>query len=123
MTFLEFIDEYYDISHQLEMLKRDPIKQIMENDDLPYDDIRYVDGQLQKVVEVADDTYIPVVELISWDEKDIKGINDADIVVAWYAYMEQVDVKEFSIDMIRSSAKLYIENKKAKEGLVERCMQ
>ena len=58
MTLKEYIKEYYPIKEKLQIIKSDPIKMIMEQDDLPYDSIVSVDGKLQKVVYISEEDFI-----------------------------------------------------------------
>ena len=74
MNLVEFIDEYYPIDEKIKQYEADPFKRIMDNDDLPYDDIRMYEGKLQKVVYLSD------------DEVNFKKL--------WQTYYKSVNIKE-----------------------------
>ena len=122
MTLVEFIKERYPIDNKLEQLKADPIKRIMESDFLPCDAVRLVDGVLQKVVELSDERYMPVVELISYCKEDIEQSNDKELKEVWFAYMDNVTVKDVSFDQLISASSEYMRLRKKKEELINACI-
>lgn len=123
MTLVEYIHESYPIKERLEELNNDPIKRVMESDGLPFDSIQVIDGVLQKAVEISQDTYVAVVDLLSYTKEDIDGLGpeDNDFKQAYYAYMDNVDLTDMTIDAIMSAARDYAENKKREEELYKKC--
>ena len=85
MTLKEYIKEYYPIKEKLQIIKSDPIKMIMEQDDLPYDSIVSVDGKLQKVVYISEEDFIPVLECLS-----LMACSSVSMVSTLYKHKRQV---------------------------------
>jgi len=121
VTLVEFIKERYPIDDKLEQLKTNPIKRIMESDFLPCDAVKMVDGVFQKVVELSDEQYIPVVELLSYSKEDIEQSNDQELKDVWFAYMDNVTVKDVSFDQIMSASSEFMRLRKKKEELINAC--
>lgn len=122
MTLKEYIRDYYPIQEKLQIIKNDPIKRIMEQDDLPYDGIVVVDGKLQKVVYSSDDEFIPVLEILSYNKEEVEKSTDTEFKTIWNAYMDNVEVTDLNLETIMAASKEYIENKKRKEALLEQCI-
>jgi len=123
MTLLEYIDDYYPIRDQVERKIKDPITMIMEKDDLPCDDVKAVDGKLQKVVYMTDDEYIPVIELLSYVREEVERMPDSDFKEVWFAYMDNITVNDMDLRTIVEVSKQYTTAKERKEELVKKCMQ
>ena len=121
MTFIEYIDTKYPIEEKIKQLRSDPIKQILERDDLPYDEVKYVDGELQKVISLSDGSYVPVIEVLSYCKEDVAKIEDVEMRNAFSAYMDNIDITDMSIDAIMSASRDYIKNRKHKEELINKC--
>ena len=122
MNLVEFIDEYYPIDEKIKQYEADPFKRIMDNDDLPYDDIRMYEGKLQKVVYLSDDEVIPVFELLSYTAEDIKKLNNAELSSVYNAYMDNIDVTDMTIEEIMSAVQDYSRAKENKERLLNACI-
>lgn len=73
-------------------------QQIIEKDDLPYEDIRMNDdGVPTKVVYVDDNgRFIDIYELITYSEEDIKATQDEDLIQVFNNYMSMIDTQELS---------------------------
>lgn len=123
MTFREYISEMYPIEDKLRAIASDPYTAILENDDLPYDDIRMVDGVLQKVVEISSDSYISIMELLSYDAADVEKMKDEEFKQLYYAYMDNVEVSPLTLERIMSSVREVRKHKEAKKELLSRCTE
>lgn len=123
MTIPEFIDERFPIDDLIAEMKSSPIQRVLDNDDLPCDDVRYVNGALQKVVEVTADVYVPVTEILSYCKEDVDKMNDVDFKNAYTAYMGLIDVTDVNIESIMSAVREYKANMEKKEGLLSKCTQ
>lgn len=69
LTFREYIGKYYNVTDRIKARLINPKEAVAERDDLPYDDIIYIDDELQKVVYITDDSPISVVELLSYTDR------------------------------------------------------
>lgn len=107
MRIRQFIDKYYPMKEKLEQMRGDPILAVNEKDDLPYDAIMVVEGTLQKVVEVSEDTYVPVTELLSFNRDDVEKLASKEYLETWDAYMDQIDMSDMSIKQIIDAATVY----------------
>ena len=118
MNFVEFIKMKYPIEEKLAREKANPITVVMENDDLPYDDIKLVDGTYQKVVELSNTEFIPVIELLSLNEKYFQDGKDKDLEEVWNAYKDQVELAGLSIAELSDLAEEYQKMKRKREKLI-----
>lgn len=118
MTFREFIADYYPIKDRIAAIQSDPIKMIMESDSLPCDDVKFIDGSLQKVVEVTEGVFVPVLDLLAYSESDISSM-DPDLRKVYQVYMENIEYSDLDIESIMSSARRYKENLAKKETLLK----
>lgn len=123
MNLKEFIRDKYPIKDKIESIFTDPIKQIMEQDDLPYDGVMSIDGTMQKVVYVSDDTYIPVVEILSYYAEEVQKMKDEEFKTVYFAYMDNIDLSDLTIETIMSSAREYNEGKLKRDELLAKCIQ
>lgn len=123
MTLREYINTIYPIDALIEVIKSDPIKAIMENDDLPYDEIRMYDGVMQKVVELEDGTFIGVMELLSYTKEDVLKLKDEELRNAYFAYMDNVVIEPVTLEYIMSSARELKKRKEQKKEMLERCTE
>lgn len=123
MTFKEYIKEYHPIKEQVYRKLKDPVSLILERDDLPCDEVRAVDGVLQKVVYISDEEFVPVFDLLSYTKEDVEKLKDADFKKVWLAYMENVDVQDLDIDSIITASKEYQNSRKRKKELIMKCTQ
>lgn len=116
-TLRQFIMNCYDIDNLVRAKLQDPLKQIMEEDCLPCDAVRPVDGTLQKVVFLDDteDEYISVVELLSMDEDDARKHENADMFDIWSTYMSELVIEPLTMDMLINSAKLFMQSYRKKQ--------
>ena len=122
MNMIDFIEQVYPIKDMLKVRLSNPIKAVMEKDNLPYDSIGLDEnGNLTKMVEIEDGHSIPVVELISYTEEEIERTNNENLRETWKAYMSQVDVQDVEIADIIASARKYDEIKKRRETQLAKC--
>lgn len=112
LTFREYISKYYNVSDRIKARIVNPKEIVKNRDDLPYDDIIYIDGELQKVVYITDDSAISIVELISYTRDDIVKTGDIDLINVYDNYMEQVDVKDLDIVSLIAAAQIFMKDKK-----------
>ncbi|MCI9050354.1 MAG: hypothetical protein HFI05_00280 [Lachnospiraceae bacterium] len=122
MTLKEYIKEYYPIKEKLQIIKSDPIKMIMEQDDLPYDSIVSVDGKLQKVVYISEEDFIPVLEILSYSKEEVEKSKDIEFKEVWKTYMDNVEITDLNLENLMTISKEYIESRKRKEALLEQCI-
>ena len=113
MTLREYIEEQYPIDKLIEKVVSDPYTRVMEADVLPYDKICMFDGKLQKVVEISDDEVIPVVDLLSLEEQDLKGCSP-EFVDTYRAYMDNVVLEDVNVQEIMGISRNYKKNKEKK---------
>lgn len=100
MTFSTFINEYFPIDGLLPWNIMTAREIIEESDGLPYDDIRYVDGSLCKVVRLNDEEFMAVHELLSYSKEDVDKCDDIDFKELYSAYMENVEIEEVNLENI-----------------------
>lgn len=119
MNILEFIQEQYPIKDRVKERLSDPYKRIAEMDSLPYDVIGPDDnGVVTKLVEIEDNVFMPVVELISYSKADVDKMEDESFKAAYYAYMDNVDVMDVCFADLQECARAFLRNsKKRKEQL------
>lgn len=111
MNILEFIETQYPIRDRIKDKLSDPYKRIEEMDDLPYDLIGMDEyGHMTKLVNVDDVTTIPVMELISYTEDEIKQSPNEALRAVWYAYMEQIDITDMNFADIMECVRQYKAN-------------
>ena len=123
MTFKEFIRDKYPIKDKIRSLNEDPIKRIMEQDDLPFDKIISVDGVFQKVVYVSEDSYVTVMDILSYYPEEVAKMEDVDFKEAYFAYMDNIDISDVNIENIMAASKEYKSQKEKKEELLLKCTQ
>lgn len=121
MTLIEFTRDIYKIEDRVQRICQDPVKMVMENDDLPCDGVRCIDGEMQKVIEVSSDVYIPVLELISYTKEDIEASNDEDLKAVWEAYMGNVKIEYLTFEGIMAAARDYYARKHKCEEMLAKC--
>lgn len=123
MSFIEYIDTYYNARDRIYSKMKNPIQRVMEADGLPCDAVKMVDGELQKVVYLNDDgsDFITVVELITYTKDEVEKINDKELKEVYYAYMDNVHVEDVNIKEIINSAVLFQEKRKAKQERLALC--
>lgn len=98
MNILEFIQTQYPIRDKVASRLVDPYERVANNDDLPYDVIGPDDsGHVTKLVEVDDDRFVSVVDLISYSREDLLALNDAALMQVWENYMGQIDLRDMNI--------------------------
>lgn len=122
MKFREYIDRYYPIREKVMRKLKDPVQRVMEEDDLPCDDVRAVDGQLQKVVYLNTDEYVSVLDLLSNTKEDIEKMPDCDYKCTWLAYMENVHVEDMTLEELVGMSREYKQNQLRRKGMAEQCM-
>lgn len=93
--------ERFNLQERKEIFNNDPVKVIMENDDLPYDEIMMYEGKLQKVVHVDDGRVISIVDLLSYMK--VTDISEKDIPLreVYGAYMDNVSVNDPTFKQIQ----------------------
>ena len=108
MTILEFIEQQYPIKQRVQERLQDPYKRIADSDDLPYDIIGPDEfGNVTKLVEIDNDRYISVMELIGYTQEEIDKSDDAALATAYEAYMSQVDFEDLNILDIMESVRMH----------------
>lgn len=120
MFIQDYIKEMYPITDRLERLKCNPVERIKMSDDLPYDSVYMVDGQLQKVMMISDERPVPIMELLSWTKGDIDKIrvSDPDYADAWDVYMTLIDVEDLDIANLSTILSDVDQIRKRKEELL-----
>ena len=114
MTLKDYIDEEFPINDLVRQYNSDPITRIMQADSLPFDKIVYIDGKLQKAVEISEDEYISVFDLISMEEAEAKTM-PAEFQEVYYAYMDNIEIKDVDVFNIMKLSREYRKNKQAKQ--------
>ena len=108
MTILEFIQTQYPIKERVKGRLEDPYKKIANADDLPYDVIGPDEnGVLTKLVEVEENRFISVMDLISMTADEVNKTNDPALITVWNAYMEQIDLEDMNLLDIMDSVRRY----------------
>lgn len=108
MTILEFIEQQYPIKQRVQERLQDPYKRIADSDDLPYDIIGPDEfGNVTKLVEVDNDRYISVMELIGYTQDEIDKSDDAALAIAYEAYMSQINFEDLNILDIMESVRMH----------------
>lgn len=104
MRIWEFIDKHYtEVISFINDVTADPVRMVLENDDLPYDDVRMCDGQLQKVVLINDDDeFIPVMDLLQHNKEEIEAMPDCDFKRLYQAYMSNVKIDDVNLEKMRT---------------------
>lgn len=98
MDILEFIETQYPIKDKVRAKLEDPYKRIENMDDLPCDKIGPDEyGNITKLVEVDDNRYISVIELISLTKDEVDKSDDLPLKTVWEAYMSQIDLQDLNI--------------------------
>lgn len=98
MNILEFIEQQYPIKERVLERLTDPVKRIAESDDLPYDKIGPDEnGVVTKLVEVDDNRYVSVDELIGYTRDELVSSQDQALLEAFDAYMSQIDLTDLNI--------------------------
>lgn len=123
LTFREYIGKYYNVTDRIKARLINPKEAVAERDDLPYDDIIYIDDELQKVVYITDDSPISVVELLSYTAEDMHKINDPDLINVYDNYMEQVNVEDVDLANLISAAQIFMREKKEGRMRLVGCIQ
>ena len=120
MTLREFVKDVYHIENRLRLMKLDPVKQVMERDDLPYDEIKMVDGVLQKVIMLDDTEFIPILDLLTLTKEDVESIKDEEFKAAYNGFMDNVDVTVIDVQNIINSINELDSMQDKKNKLLER---
>lgn len=108
MTILEFIEQQYPIRQRVQERLQDPYKRIADSDDLPYDIIGPDEfGNVTKLVEIDNDRYISVMELIGYTQEEIDKSEDSALIIAYDAYMSQIDFEDLNILDIMESVRMH----------------
>lgn len=108
MNILEFIEEQYPIADRVRVKLEDPYRRIEEEDNLPYDIIGPDEtGTLTKLVEVEQNRYISVMDLISMSLDEVKHTQDEALILCYEAYMSQVDITDLNISDLMECVKTY----------------
>lgn len=118
-TILDFIEKEYDITPRLRAKYADPIKRIEEEDDLPFDEIKCIDGDYLKVVYINDDNYITVIDLLSYRKEDVEKMEPSDFKDTYIAYMQNVTIEEGQLEFLMTTAREYKKTREHKKELVE----
>lgn len=108
MNILTFIETEYPIREKIKDRLSDPYKRIEESDQFPYDCIaKDEDGKLVKMLELDDETLVPVLEVIATTEEDAKADGRAGFYELWSAYMSNIKLEDLNVIDIMESVKMY----------------
>lgn len=107
MYITDFIREQYPIRDRLAARLSDPYERVANSDDLPYDVIGPDEfGHYTKLVEIDDERFISVVDLISYSREDVIAMHDPDLLSVWDNYMNQIDIHDMNftdiLDCVRA---------------------
>lgn len=98
MNIVGFIESQYPIKDKVRTRLENPYKRIEAMDDLPYDKIGPDEyGTITKLVEVDEDRYISVMELIGMTKDEVVKSDDTALQNVWEAYMSQIDLEDLNI--------------------------
>ena len=98
MNIVGFIESQYPIKDKVRTRLENPYKRIEAMDDLPYDKIGPDEyGTITKLVEVDEDRYISVMELIGMTKDEVVKSEDTALQNVWEAYMSQIDLEDLNI--------------------------
>lgn len=121
MTIRDYIKDIYRATpdNLMDIYFQDPLKIIAERDDIPYDAIESVDGILQKVIYLSDDTPEPVIDMLSYTPAYAQKIyNEADFKI-WQSFSDKValtDVDMFEITKLRENIEA---SQRKKRGMLD----
>ena len=118
MTFKEFIEEHYDIEKLLPWNIKTLEQIVLESDDLPCDDIKYVDGKLTKIVYINDEEFVSVEEILSYNSKEVEKMKACDFKKVYTTYMEGVEETILENDKIQMIC-TQIQERKQKERMLK----
>lgn len=108
MNILEFIESQYPIRDRVAARLVDPYDRVANSDDLPYDVIGPDDtGHFTKLVEIEDNRFISVVDLISYSRDDVEKMGDAALLLVWENYMSMIDLRDMNITDILECVKAH----------------
>lgn len=116
MNIVEFITTQYPIKDKLKARLENPYKRIEAMDDLPYDRIGPDDnGTITKLVEVDDERFISVLELIGMTRDEVVSTGDSALLTVWDAYMSQIDLQDLNITDVMECVRQYQSIEKKRE--------
>lgn len=119
MTFREYVVEHYPIKDKVERVKSNPKQRIMESDFLPCDDVRYINGELQKAVQLEDGDWVPVIDFLMHEPEDVQKMNlSEEWKQAYFAYREYVSNDDVTFADIMGAVKEYKSHMEHKKELV-----
>ena len=118
MTIVEFIKEYYPNYMQSKTLEESLAEQL-KNDALPYERIGYLDGELCKQVQVDEDRWVNIRDILSYPTKeDVEALQDPAFLNVWCNYMSMVTVENFDIlELMKTAEKYRLLKKEGEEKL------
>lgn len=118
MTIVDYIKTYYPIGDKIKQYQ-DPYVRVANENSLPYDMIGPDEnGVVTKLVEIDDDRYISVADLLSYDKSDVEKLDDQALLNVYNNYMSSIDIEDVNIIDIMLSLKQHSEHmKKKKEQL------
>lgn len=116
MNIIGFIETQYPIKDKVRARLENPYKRIETSDDLPYDKIGPDDfGTITKLVEVDENRYISVMELIGMTKDEVAKSDDIALQTVWEAYMSQIDLEDLNIIDIMESVRQHQNIVKSRE--------
>ena len=108
MNILEFIETHYPIKEKIRGRLEDPYARIANMDNLPYDKIGPDEcGTITKLVEVDDNRYVSVMDLIAMSEDEVRESKDEALIIAYTNYMGLVDIEDMNISDIMECVRQY----------------
>ncbi len=104
MLITDFIREQYPIRDKVLAMLSNPYDRVANNDNLPYDVIGPDEsGHVTKLVEVDEDRFVSVVDLISYSKEDVIALNDPALLTVWTNYMDKIELQDLNItDILKS---------------------
>lgn len=123
LTFQEYIKQYYNVTEKIRARVVNPVDAIRQADSMPYDDIIFYEGELQKVVYLDADTPIPVAELIGYTKEEIDKINDAALTNVYVNYMENIETSDMDVQSLIQAAQMFMKDKRDQRRRQLACIQ
>lgn len=116
MKFPEYVRTVYPIKDIVEQIKQNPIQQVIDRDDLPYDSIKRVDDEFVKVVEYGDEgDFIPILELVSLTKEELERIDNQALTDVYNTYMSKVEILDVDLTTLINASREYQKSLQQKE--------
>lgn len=117
MNILEYIEVHCPIRDKVRVKLENPYKRIEESNDLPFDKIGPDEsGHITKLVEIEDNRYISVMDLIGMTKEEVDATQDLALQTVYSIYMSKIDMKDMNIIDILECVKQYQSVKTEREA-------